>query len=65
VAVVLLVAVLGIVELLALDVAALWLWSGVVVVAPVVLVADEFCAEVVVLADVSFVTGGVEPEVEA
>ena len=96
----LLVAVLGIVELLALEVA---LWSGVVVVALVVLVPDEFCAEaadrsvrsivvpvvelelcsllpadgaadpgtwvlaepLVVLAGVSLVTGGVEPEVDA
>jgi hypothetical protein len=47
------VAVLGMVELLVLEGAALWLWSGGVVVGAVV------------LAEVSFVTGGVEPEVEA
>ena len=94
-------AVLGIVELLVLEVVELWLWSGVVAVL-VGLVVDGFCAEAaersersivvpvcevelcsllpadgaaepgtavlaapVLLADVSLVTGGVEPVVEA
>lgn len=38
------VAVLGMVELL--EVAELWLWSGLVDAAPALLVDGEFCAEV-------------------
>lgn len=38
------VAVLGIVEVL--EVAELWLWSGLVVAAPAALLDGEFCADV-------------------